>query len=130
MPSRMSPAGALSRRAGEGRCYRYPELTAGAELAAMHRGGGAAGTGIPVLEPVIRHLLQLLLGTIQSNAVVVGFQIAQLDADALAAHAEEGADIDDNSRDLAILVEDQIADLADVAVLHVIDRAADHLAAA
>src|SRR5437764_465513 len=96
----------------------------------MHRRGRAAGTGIAVLEPVIGHLLQLLLGAIQGNPVVVGFQIAELDADTLAAHTEEGADIDDDRRDLAVLVEDEVTDLADVPVLHVIDRAADHLAGA
>src|SRR5712675_1479704 len=96
----------------------------------MHRRGRAAGTGIAVFEPVIGHLLQLLLGAIQGNPVVVGLQIAELDADGLAAHAEECADIDDDRCDLAVLVEDEVADLADIPVLDVIDRAADHLTGA
>src|SRR5437763_1223014 len=60
----------------------------------MHRRGCAAGAGIAVFEPVVRHLLQLLLGAIQGKPVVVGLQIAELHADAFAAHAEEGAVID------------------------------------
>src|SRR5437588_132011 len=96
----------------------------------MHRRGRAAGTGIAVFEPVIGHLLQLLLGAIQGKPVVVGLQIAEHDADGLAAHAEECADIDDDRCDLAVLVEDEVADLADIPVLDVIDRAADHLTGA
>ena len=88
----------------------------------MHRGGRAAGAGSPVLEPVIRHLLQLLLGAVEGDPVVVGLQIAQLDTDGLAAHAEEGADIDDHRRDLAVAVEDEVANLADVATIdHICD---------
>jgi hypothetical protein len=48
--------------------------------------------------------------------------------DVLPAHPEERADVDDHCIDSAVLVEDEIADLTDVAILHVMDRAADHLA--
>src|SRR5207237_1179670 len=107
-PERVRPRGNITYKAPSPavreRAWSHilSELAAGAELAAMHRRGCAAGTGIAVFEPVIGHLLQLLLGAIEGKPIVVSLQIAQLDADALTTHAEKRADIDDGCGDLAL----------------------------
>ena len=56
--------------------------------------------------------------------------IAQVDGDVLAAHPQNGADIDDYCRHPAVGVQDHVLDFADVAVLNVVDATADHLAGA
>jgi hypothetical protein len=61
-------------------------------------------------------------------SIVVCFDVAHFDRDVFAAHAEDRADINNHFVDLAVLVENQILDAADAAVLRVIDSAAEHLA--
>ena len=71
----------------------------------MHRRSRGAGAGIGVIQPVILRLLKLFLGQIQSQPVVIGLEIPQADGDVFAAHAQEGADIDDNLSNLPVPVE-------------------------
>ena len=81
-------------------------------------------------EIITGHLLQLLFRTVERQPVVVGLDVTGQDRDVLASHSEERADIDDDCVDFAVLVEDQIGDAADFAVLYVVDRVADHFAGA
>jgi len=94
----------------------------------MHRRRRRAGAGIGIFQPVILRLLELLLGQIQGQPIVVGFEIPQCDGDVFSAHPQKSADIDDNRGDLSVAVENQVRDMADLAVLNVIDAAADHFA--
>src|SRR5205807_8098528 len=83
-PERVRPRGNITYKAPSPavreRAWSHilSELATGAELAAMHRRGRAAGTGIAVFEPVIGHMLQLFLGTIQGNAVFIDIQYAMI----------------------------------------------------
>src|SRR5271169_2018252 len=54
-------------------------LPAAAEVSAVHRRSGGTGTGIGVLQPVTLRLLELFLGQIQGQPVVIGLQIPQGD---------------------------------------------------
>src|SRR5438067_7595101 len=64
-------------------------LPPGADLAAVHRRRRGTSSGVAVTQIVIRHLLQLFLGHVQGQPVVVGLQVAWLHRDALPAHTEE-----------------------------------------
>jgi len=61
-------------------------------------------------------LLELFLGQIQGQPIVIGLQIPQVDGDVFPADAQEGADIDDDRGDLPVTVEDQVFDMPDPAV--------------
>src|SRR3569623_1645569 len=61
------------------------------------------------------------------DRLVVELQIGPLHGDVVLAHAEEAADADGDLFDLAVLVEQQFLDVADLLVLRVIDIQADEL---
>ena len=66
----------------------------------------------------------------RGQTVIVGLDVADWGRDVFAAHFKERADIDDYCIDGAMLVEDQIADFPNVAVVQIVDRATDHLTGA
>jgi hypothetical protein len=65
----------------------------------------------------------LLLGAVEGHTVIVGLDIGERNRDVFTAHSE--ADIENHDIDGAVLVENEVTDLADVAVLQVVDVEAD-----
>src|SRR6185312_14255641 len=112
--------GALLRRGARGRRLGWA--------------GGRGRGGIDRLE--VRRVGELVLGDLQDEAVgVVGghgpLEGTEVDRDLLLTDAQEAADTDDHRGDAAILVDDEIRDLAEVVGLvagAVVDRRADDLA--
>ncbi len=65
----------------------------------------------------------MLLRAIERQTIVVCFDVAHADGDVFTTHPKEGAYIDDHRGDSAVAVENQVLDAANIAILHVIDRA-------
>jgi hypothetical protein len=86
----------------------FLELPAGAEVSAMHWRSRGAGAGVGILEAIVLRLLELLFCQIQSQPIMVGFEVSQADGDVFPAHSQKSADIDDDRRNLPVTVEDQV----------------------